>query len=546
MKLSSAVCALAALQTAVAVPAAERVSSPQKRGYVGLDFTKSYGSSFRDASENNRPQGQLYKRSDGYESIEITNQITFYSVSLNIGTPSQNITVLVDTGSSDLWVSNSNNPYCRSNYRAGSSASSGITSDDTINCQQYGTFDPTASNTWSSNNTAFKISYGDSTFASGVWGQDQLHLEDVNVTGLSFAVANRSNSTVGVLGIGMPGLEVTYGGSRTTKPYQYDNFPMVLKRNGAIEANAYSLYLSDIDDTHGTVLFGAVDHSKYVAPLYTIPLVNTLKANGFSSAVQFDVTLQGVGITTDGGETATTLTTTNIPALLDSGTTLTYLPEKIVSMIAKQVGATYSNAAGYYTMSCSSSLFNSTEIVFDFGGFHINATLENFIVQASARTCLLGIVPQSANSALLGDSFLSNAYVVYDLENKEVALAQARYDVDDEDIEVITSGASSIPGATNAPGYSNTWSTSVTSIGTTGNIFTVYQASVGASSTSGSAASTSTGSSRSSTRRSSASTTSKSSSSSKSNNKKNDAVRPDALGPVGMVSAVAFFMAMLL
>ena len=533
----------ASVPAALAVPtdkndAGEGGLAPvNKRGYVGLQFTKSYGGSFEDSSEENKPEGVLYKRSDGYESIEITNQVTFYSVNLNIGTPSQNLTVLVDTGSSDLWVSNSNNPYCENNYQSGSA----IAYDDTINCEQYGTFDPSSSSSWTSNNTAFKISYGDSTFASGVWGQDRLHLEDVNVTGLSFAVANRSNSTVGVLGIGMPGLEVTYGGSRTTKPYQYDNFPMVLKRNGAIESNVYSLYLSDIDDTHGTVLFGAVDHSKYVEPLYTVPLVNTLKANGFSSAVQFDVTLQGLGMTFDDGTKATTLTTTNIPALLDSGTTLTYLPAKIVSMIASQVGATYSTAAGYYTMSCSSAALNNTQLVFDFGGFHINATLENFIVQASARTCLLGIVPQNTNSALLGDSFLSNAYVVYDLENKEVSMAQARYDVDEEDIEVITSGATAIPSATNAPGYSNTWSTSVTSIGTTGNIFTVYQASVGASaSTTGSASSTS------SSRRSSASSTKSSSSSSKSNNKKNAAARPDALGSMGLLSVFAFFTTMLL
>lgn len=515
-----------------------------KRGYVGLDFTKTYGDNFDGSNLENKPELYLHKRNDGYESIEITNQLTFYSVSLEIGTPAQNITVLVDTGSSDLWVSNSDNPYCQSNYNI----ESGISFVNTIDCQEYGTFDPSASSSWSSNYTTFNINYGDTTFARGVWGQDRLHLEDLNVTGLSFAVANRSNSTVGVLGIGLPGLEVTYTGSGTGRSYQYDNFPLVLKRSGAIESNVYSLYLNDSDSSHGTVLFGAVDHSKYEGSLNTIPLVNTLKANGFQSAVQFDVTLQGIGMTFENGTSDKTLTTTKIPALLDSGTTLTYLPDSIVSTIAKQISASYSSRLGYYTIPCpetsskTAETLDSTQLVFDFGGFYINATLKDFLVRASETTCLLGIVPQTAHSALLGDSFLSNAYVVYDLENKEISLAQAKYDSNTPDIEVVSSGASSIPSATCAPLYSQTWSTSVTSIGTTGNIFTVQAQNTAASRSSGTST-TNSGTSGSNTR----SSTSSRRTSSNSTNRKNEAgILLSTPSPMGFMSLIAFYLAMLL
>ncbi|CAB4254826.1 pepsin-like aspartic protease [Maudiozyma barnettii] len=535
-----------------------------KRGYVGLEFTKSYGDTFEGSNSENTPELYLHKRSDGSESIEITNQGTFYSVSLEIGTPEQNITVLVDTGSSDLWVSNSNNPYCQSNYQS----TSGITYADTIDCTDYGTFDPDSSSSWSSNSTSFSIKYGDSTFASGVWGQDRLHLEDLNVTGLSFAVANRSNSTVGVLGIGLPGLEVTYTGS-ASKAYQYDNFPMVLKRSGAIESNVYSLYLNELDATHGTVLFGAVDHSKYEAPLYTIPLINTLRANGFGSAVQFDVTLQGLGMTFENGTADKTLTTTAIPALLDSGTTLTYLPGSLVTIIANQVGATYSSRLGYYTVACPSSMSSSSSssssstldginLIFDFGGFHINATLEDFLIQPSANICLLGIVPQTAHSALLGDSFLSHAYVVYDLENKEISMAQAKYDVDSSDIEVVSSGASSIPSAIKAPGYSQTWSSSVASIGTTGNIFTlVTQSTVdnsgtettSATSNAGSSSSYSTtgtsSSSKTTSKKSSSSGTSTRTTTTGSTNRKNGAFKVTTFHPMSVLSLIAFYLMMM-
>lgn len=498
------------------IPAANKRDDDSNSKFVKLPFHKLYGDSLENVGSDKKPEVRLLKRADGYEEIIITNQQSFYSVDLEVGTPPQNVTVLVDTGSSDLWIMGSDNPYCSSNSMGSSrrrvidkrddSSSSGSLINDinpfgwltgtgsaigptatglgggsgtatqsvpaseaTMDCQQYGTFSTSGSSTFRSNNTYFSISYGDGTFASGTFGTDVLDLSDLNVTGLSFAVANETNSTMGVLGIGLPELEVTYSGSTAShsgKAYKYDNFPIVLKNSGAIKSNTYSLYLNDSDAMHGTILFGAVDHSKYTGTLYTIPIVNTLSASGFSSPIQFDVTINGIGIS-DSGSSNKTLTTTKIPALLDSGTTLTYLPQTVVSMIATELGAHYSSRIGYYVLDCPSD--DSMEIVFDFGGFHINAPLSSFIL-STGTTCLLGIIPTSDDTGtILGDSFLTNAYVVYDLENLEISMAQARYNTTSENIEIITS---SVPSAVKAPGYTNTWSTSA-SIVTGGNIFTV-------------------------------------------------------------------------
>ena len=116
-----------------------------------------------------------------------------------------------------------------------------------------------------------------------------------------------------------------------------------------------------------------------------------------------------------------------------------------------------------------SEVSDSDELVFDFGGFHIKSKLQNFLIKASSNFCALGLVPQSSSRAILGDNFLTAAYVVYDLENLEVSMAQANYDGGSEDIEVISS---TIPGAVKAPGYSSTWSSRIP-ISTGGNIFTV-------------------------------------------------------------------------
>lgn len=524
------------------IPAANKRDDDSNSKFVTLPFHKLYGDSLENVGSGKKPEVRLLKRADGYEEIVITNQQSFYSVELEVGTPLQNVTVLVDTGSSDLWIMGSNNPYCSSNSMGnsqrriinkrddssssealfndinpfgwltgtgsvigptatGSGGGSGTAtqsvpaSEATMDCHEYGTFTPSDSSTFNSNNTYFSISYGDGTFASGTFGTDVLVLSDLNVTGLSFAVADETDSTMGVLGIGLPELEVTYSGStasRGGRPYRYDNFPIVLRNSGAIRTNSYSLYLNDSDAEHGTILFGAVDHSKYTGTLYTIPIVNTLSASGFSSPIQFDVTINGIGVS-DSQNGDRTLTTTKITGLLDSGTTLTYLPQAVVSLIADEIGAQYSSRLGYYVVTCPSD--DSTEIVFDFGGFHINASLSSFILR-TGYTCLLGIIPTSdGTGAILGDSFLTNAYVVYDLENLEISMAQARYNTTSENIEVISS---SVPRAVKAPGYTNTWSTGA-SIVTGGNIFTVnasQTASFSSNVTSNTASATSTSSRR--------------------------------------------------
>lgn len=440
--------------------------------YVHLSFDKLRGNSYEEAGKGNKPSAELRKRDDGYEEIEIYNEQNFYSIELEIGTPSQNVTVLLDTGSSDLWVSSPENPYCIDSddtkpvtqlststlaTSSGTATSSGNSGIATVDCSEYGTFDPSKSTSFRSNNTAFSISYGDTTFASGTWGTDNFDLGDLNVTNLSFAVANQSNSTVGVMGIGLAGLQSTYVGvnSASSGAYQYENFPMALKSQGIIDRNAYSLFLNEPDADKGSVLFGAVDHSKYSGQLYTIPMLNMYRNRGIQNPIEFDVTVQGVSVTS--GSTIRNLTNTQFPALLDSGTTLSYMPYTLTQLIAGAVGAQYSQYTGYYSMRCPSEN-NDTRLNFDFGGFQISANLSSYLLssRSSSSTCYLGMIPLSSNAAIFGDNFLVHAYVVYDLENYEISMAQAAFNNSDSQIEVISD---SIPSAVRAQGYSSTWST---------------------------------------------------------------------------------------
>jgi len=447
--------------SAVVVPSKRDLS----RGKVlKLPFRKTHN----DSSSVVTSDGRVLVKRESSNEFAITNQKTFYSVDLSIGTPSQDVTVLLDTGSSDLWVTGYNNPYCISTSKITSplNESESKSSSGTIDCAKYGTFNKGESSTFHDNETSFSITYGDQSFARGSWGQDVLSLDGVDISGLSFAVADNTDSNVGVLGIGFEALETTTGTSGSVADsHTYPNLSVVLKSSGTIDTVAYSLYLDDASAMEGSVLFGGIDSSKYTGTLYTVPIINIYE--GFSKPIALDITLQGLGVSSSNGKE--TITTSSIPVLLDSGTTLTYFPTSYVSLVADTIGASYVSS-GLYGMTCPSD-DDDRQLVFDFGGFHIEAPLSSFLITSSSgsNVCFLGMVAQDSLPAILGDLFLTHAYVVYDLDNYEISMAQASYTDAEEDIEAILS---SVPGAVNAPGYSNTWDgNQVYTSG--GNIFTL-------------------------------------------------------------------------
>jgi len=348
---------------------------------------------------------------------------------------------------------------------AASAAVSSEISEVIEGCTDSGVYAPGSSSSYEKNDTAaaFYIQYGDLTFAEGWWVKDDIAINGVSVP-LQFAVANVSNST-SVLGISFESLEAS--NTNDSGSFTYANLPVALKNEGLIDKISYSLYLNGLQQPYGEILFGAVDSSKYTGQLYTIPLINIYSAY-YENPIEFDVTLHGTGFVSYKGE-ETTFSTTKVPALLDSGTTLFYAPQDMADMFAAAVNAEWDDDLQYYMMSCPSDKEAMGSFAFDLGGFIIYAPLENFIVTTSdSSSCALGVMPQDELYVILGDVFLSSAYVVYDLEDYEISIAQANYDgADSEDISAIIS---TVPGAIQAPSYSATWSTTA-SIVSGGDIF---------------------------------------------------------------------------
>lgn len=148
-----------------------------------------------------------------------------------------------------------------------------------------------------------------------------------------------------------------------------------------------------------------------------------------------------------------------VAVLLDSGTSLTYLPDAMTEAIYQQVGAQYDDTQGAAYVPCSLASSTST-LDFTFSDPVIQVDMNEMIIPvttASGRTvtfadgtpaCIFGIAPAGSGIAVLGDTFLRSAYLVYDLVNNEISIAQTNFNATTNNVVEIGTGTDAVPDAT--------------------------------------------------------------------------------------------------
>lgn len=143
-----------------------------------------------------------------------------------------------------------------------------------------------------------------------------------------------------------------------------------------------------------------IDSSKYTGSITYVP-VNT--ANGF-----WEFTAGGYAVST------ANVSGSIGNAIADTGTTLMYLPTAAVkAYYAKVSGATYNNAQGGYTFSCSATLPSFTVAI---GGasYVVPGSYINY-APVSGNTCFGGIQENTGiGFSILGDVFLKSVFAVFD------------------------------------------------------------------------------------------------------------------------------------
>lgn len=374
---------------------------------------------------------RMRRRRDQTVGQKLDNEETLYFCNITLGTPEQSLRLVLDTGSSDLWCNAANSTLCSS---LGSP------------CRTSGSYDGDSSSTYSYVSSNFNISYADGSGAVGDYVTDTIRIGGITLKDFQFGVGYSSSSSEGVLGIGYASNEVQVGRFGQSA---YPNLPRAMVENGLISSNAYSLWLNDLEANTGSILFGGVNKAKYIGDLKTLP-VQTVDG-GYS---EFIIALTGVAFASKSDSHSYSSNSLPAAVLLDSGSSLTYLPDSLVEDIYSDLNVVYEASSGVGYVPCSLA-DESINITYTFSDPSITVGMGELTLDSGplyfrdgTRACVFGIVPAGDSTAVLGDTFLRSAYVVYDLANNEISLANTNFDPADDDILEIGTGDDSVPGAT--------------------------------------------------------------------------------------------------
>lgn len=286
---------------------------------------------------------------------EITNQLRgyTYTIPLKIGTPGDAVTVVFDTGSSILWV----NPTCSKAAKVSQ-------------CESFGRF--SKSSTLQNLNTTGGVKYG-TGYVKFDYINDYVTLGSAKISQQVFGLATESSQvSSGILGVG-PSL---YGFQ--SNGYVIDS----LKSQGFTKSRAFGVDLKGIDSPRGSVVFGGVDTKKFRGVLEALPIIPASAAP--DGLTRYWVNLDGISI---GGSSVSG----KQAVFMDTGATLSYLPQATVDKVAAKFAGAKSNGSGLLIVDCSFA--DKKEFVeFKFGKTTIKVAYKDFIYRDTAdNTCYLGV-----------------------------------------------------------------------------------------------------------------------------------------------------------
>ncbi|TFY69680.1 hypothetical protein EVJ58_g276 [Rhodofomes roseus] len=330
-------------------------------------------------------------------SVEATNAVDTYVVSVGVGSPATQYSLLVDTGSSNTWLG------------AGTSYTKTSTSTDT--------------------GESVSVSYGSGSF-SGEEYTDTVTLGDgLTITDQSIGVASSTDGFSGVdgiLGVGPVDLtEGTLGDSYATIPTVTDN----LYSQGTISTEVLAVSFAPAtseSDANGELTFGGTDSSKYTGSINYVPLTSTSPASEY----------WGIDQSISYGSKSILSSTAGI---VDTGTTLVLIASDAYSKYKSAVGGKEDESTGLLRIS-SSQYSKLSTLNFNIGGTTYGLTANAQIWPRSLNSAIggssgdiylvVGDIGSDSGEGLdfiNGYAFLERFYSVFDTTNAQVGFAETQY-----------------------------------------------------------------------------------------------------------------------
>ncbi|OCF45091.1 saccharopepsin [Kwoniella heveanensis CBS 569] len=312
-----------------------------------------------------------------------------YFAPITVGTPPQSFKVVLDTGSSNLWVPS--------------------TECSSIACFLHSKYDHSASSTYKKNGTDFAIRYGSGSL-EGYVSQDTVSIGDLVIKKQDFAEATKEPGLAfafgkfdGILGLGYDTISVNH-----IVPPFYN-----MLNQGLLDEPVFSFRLGSSDEDGGEAIFGGIDESAYSGKVSYVPV----RRKGY-----WEVELEAIKF---GGEE---LELENTGAAIDTGTSLIVLPTDVAEMLNKEIGAQKS-WNGQYTVDCNTiDKLPSLSFVFDGKSYSLKG--EDYVLNAGG-TCISSFTGMDIPAPMgplwiIGDVFLRKYYTIYDLGRNAVGFATAK------------------------------------------------------------------------------------------------------------------------
>merc|ERR1712226_1627884 len=315
-----------------------------------------------------------------------------YFGTISVGTPPQQLRVVYDTGSSNLWV----------NKQTGF-------------LSPHKHYDDSKSSTYVKNGTTFNIRYGSGP-VSGYYSQDTIKLGDIDISDYTFAEVNNTKGLGpawavghfdGICGMGWDDISVDH----VKTPLR------ALVDSKKLAANAFAFYLGS-GAAEGELGLGGVDPAHYTGDFSYVPVIETVPGKwGYWTLAMDDAKVGGKSITSVR------------KAIVDSGTSLLAVPTADIKKIADAVGAKQVLPIPpfnkEYTIDCNTP---GPDIEFVIAGKSYTLKKADYVLNESGK-CLLGFtgldVPAPAGPLyILGDVFMRAYYVKFDVDNKQLGFAQ--------------------------------------------------------------------------------------------------------------------------
>lgn len=354
-----------------------------------------------------RPTSATYSKRANTAAVPITDEDndSSYSGVVSIGTPAQNFDLVLDTGSSDLWVATSSCSACAS-YE----------------------FTTSKSSTFQSSGTPLEINYGSGSVKGSV-AEDTVTFGGFTINQQELlAVSSITSGLItgelsGIMGLGF----------NTISALNATPFWQALYNANQLSEPLFSFYLARYIDQStmstapgGTLTLGGTNSSLYQGSIEYLDLTGPASywlLNVNSLSVQ--------GNTVSVGSSSL--------AAIDTGTTLIAAPSTVAAAIWAQVPgseALTGEYAGLYAFPCTTDV----TVTISFGGstWTINpadmnlGSISTTTSAATTQMCAGGIfdIGTSVGSGsnvptwIIGDTFLKNVYSVFRANPAAVGFAQ--------------------------------------------------------------------------------------------------------------------------